>query len=198
MTWELLHDVRRAFDEETGERQIADSNDTERITNTAQIKTALVESDMAELFSSLKSYHRRNRRDKADVRAADEILAYVAGGADDADIVNILLRSKKQGGLYDYAYREKQKNWHSLLPLYGAEKISGREATLLTTCFNSARDEIYIDEYKQLIMNGVTALTSLAEHVGKEEAIAMLTHEPLSKWEKTVDRIISNENKEKS
>ncbi len=118
-------------------------------------------------------------RHNAEDLAKDEILAYYKDGRFDR-IEGLLLAPEEEGGIYDFLEEPKKANY---LWLKSSDKV--RELT------KRVKGRVLIDEYHEIIINGINSIQKM-EQAGyeKEEIIALLTHEPLTKWGKVVKRII--------
>ena len=133
----------------------------------------------------------RNRRERiADERARDEILAYFKGGNRDSQgTLQELTKSGEKGGLYDYLKLDKQdvlKEADGWLKTYGPERF-GEE---FKPKVEKAAEEVYGKEYQDLLKEGIQAVQTLTKKgYTKEETMALLIQEPLSRWDKVVKRL---------
>jgi hypothetical protein len=119
-------------------------------------------------------------RHNAEARAKDEILAYCKDGRFD-QVKGELLTPKKEGGIYDFLEDPKSADYLWLK--------SSAEVRALT---KRVKDRALIDEYKEIIINGIDAIRNMEEAgYNKEEIIALLTHEPLARWKRVTKRIIN-------
>lgn len=116
--------------------------------------------------------------------AKDEILAYLEDGSDGEDIKKDLTALKEQEGVYDYFSIKKEELINYSVKHLGEEK---RDLIEQTT------EDVFVKEYRKLINDGVDTFTKLREEgYSKEEAIALLHHEPFSKWGKLLRRLPIN------
>ena len=133
----------------------------------------------------------RCKREDFESRAKNEILAYFKDGTDTTQIKQILLKTKENGGLYDYF-----RQWY----IENGEKE--RDELISNGLSSDFVDEVFanvfIMEYKiDIIHPAVEALQALSDKsLTKEKIINLLINEPLSKWTKAVKRIqdISDKN----
>ncbi|PIW97469.1 hypothetical protein COZ81_02360 [Candidatus Jorgensenbacteria bacterium CG_4_8_14_3_um_filter_38_10] len=139
-----------------------------------------------ERLATLKSYLRVRRQIISDEKAKDEILAYLKEKRMTmTKIAEYLTIPKEKGGYYDYLISDKQRfiSWF-------AENYSDEFKKFKST-IEKAVEEVYGEEYQNLIRKSVMALQSLRETgYSKEAIIALLIQEPLSGWEKVVKRLI--------
>ena len=112
---------------------------------------------------------------RAEDRARDEILAYVSGGTGPQDILAILTRPREQGGLYDYLSEHRER----------VRRDGMRESDIETVYGMGSSSEYY-----QTVARGIGATQRLMEQgYSLEEMKALLIHEPLTRWDKVVDRL---------
>ena len=51
--------------------------------------------------------------------------------------------------------------------------------------------EVYIDEYRELLNDAMSAIKKMEEAgYDKDEIISLFTHEPLAKWGKATERVL--------
>lgn len=117
---------------------------------------------------------------RASERAKDEILAYNADGSSGYYIVDTLLKSEKEGGIYEYFNVDQ-----TLTDISKIIKQSGEDPA---PYMDRAR-VILTKQYERLLREGVDAYDHLIfdkkyEH---EEAVALLVTQPLNRWKKTVN-----------
>jgi hypothetical protein len=123
----------------------------------------------------------RNFSQPAEESWKNEILAYFIEGRQPDDTFQTLTKPKEQGGFYDHGKDngEKIREW-----------INGRgDRGDDLKVAEQAISEGYAD-YPKLIRNGIDTINYLEKNgYSKEQAIALLIHEPLSRWEKVVNRL---------
>jgi len=118
-------------------------------------------------------------RHNAEEYAKDEILAYYKDGRLPV-VYERLSASKEEDGDYDYLAEPKKIDYLWMKTTDEVRALSKR-----------VRDRVLIKEYKEILTSGVESIRKMeAGGYDKEEIIALLTHEPLSKWEKAVDRVL--------
>lgn len=138
-----------------------------------------------ERLLAVRDYIRTEREFQADEKARDEILAYFVGSGYKKDkIIDILTTTKEDHGLYDYLSGKNQ----ALIDLFTNKFGVEFEATI-----KKEIERVFVTEYKELIKKGTEAFETLNEiGYSKEQVMAILIHEPLSRWEKVVKRIKDN------
>jgi len=131
---------------------------------------------------SLVEWLRGGRELLAELSVKDEILAYMKEGRWDAnDVFNILTKSGKKGGLYDYLTKEKSE----IMAIHSKGKSRDEKKELIKTV-----KQIFETEYYKLIKDGIRSFQDLTDNgYTKEQTIALLNVEPLSKWSKVVKRL---------
>lgn len=126
----------------------------------------------------LEEYFRAFRHN-AEEYAKDEILAYYKDGRLPV-VYERLSASKEEDGDYDYLAEPKKIDYLWMKATDEVRALSKR-----------VRDRVLIKEYKETLASGVESIRKMeAGGYDKEEIIALLTHEPLSKWKKAVDRVL--------
>lgn len=135
----------------------------------------------AQLFSKLVL----DFRVRAEMHAADEILAYSKGKRDPAEIQDILTRSKKKNGIYNFLADDKKRIYATLKEWKEKETLpSGEIDELKKTAIKMLNKD-----YKHLIKDGINIADRLIKIYGKEGTIALLTSEPLRTWSKLEKRL---------
>lgn len=115
----------------------------------------------------------RELREDAERKAKDEILAYYKDGEPINEIVPALLKSKDQGGDYDFLKEE--------LEYYKNPEI-GEAAKKIAK-------KVYETEYKKILDNSIEAISQLRKMgYSRDRIVAILIKEPLSRWPKLVGR----------
>ena len=91
----------------------------------------------------------------------------------------------KNGGLYDYLGEEIKK----IIAIYSRSKDKKEVKEIAETA-----KQIFIDDYRELIRNGIKAFQDLIDNgYSTEQTIALLNAEPLAKWSKIVKRLIQKQ-----
>ena len=131
-----------------------------------------------------------------DNLAKGEIIAYLTDSDNYFDdyfleeIIFVLTGSKKDGGIYDYYSRDR-----SIIRKYAFNDITKIIGRKFMPLIRSVVNEVFVDEYKNIITEAVNSLKSLRDKkYSKEQIIALMQNEPLRKWRKVVDRLITAEN----
>lgn len=120
-------------------------------------------------------------RHNAEEHAKDEILAYYKDGRFNK-VYQELSTEEKDGGIYDYLAKPKKTNYLWMKKDDETKDLVKRIA-----------DRILVKEYKEILENGVAAIKKMeAGGYKKEEIIAFLTYEPLTKWRKASERVLEN------
>ncbi len=138
---------------------------------------------------ALKHLLRFNRQD-IDYQASNEILAYCAEERDFEEIYSSLTKPEVTGGLYEYfddRERLATERWvYDELP----GKL-GKSSEDFKKLLDKDIKEVYVTEYHKLIKEGIKSFEKLKKAgYSTQKAIAVLTHEPLSRWRKTADRLL--------
>lgn len=120
-------------------------------------------------------YFRFIREGIGEHRVADEILSFKKDGQNNAIIINSLVKSEEEGGLYDFFKNEKKR----LLDKFG-------EIPEIDSLIN----KVFVTEYQEMISKALSAFDELTGTLGlsKEEAIAFLTMISIRYWPKMVER----------
>jgi len=136
---------------------------------------------------AVRDFLRVNREALADETAGGEILAYFKDGVTGEEILEIMTKSKEQGGLYDYLNGEKEKLLASSYLFSALEHLDFNPKPIL----ERVASEVYGNEYKNLLKNGIEAVESVAIlGYPKERVVALFIHEPLRRWEKVAKRFL--------
>ncbi|MCL4391993.1 hypothetical protein M1413_01555 [Patescibacteria group bacterium] len=138
---------------------------------------------------ALKHFLRFSRQD-IDYQASNEILAYCAEGVDPQKIYSSLTKSEAMGGLYEYfndQVRLATERWvYDELP----GKL-GKSSEDFKKLLDKDIGEVYVTEYHKLLKEGIESFGKLKKAgYSTQKAIAVFTHEPLSRWKKTADRLL--------
>lgn len=136
-----------------------------------------------ETGASLVEQFRTERERVAELRVKDEIMAFMKEGSwSPESIFNLLTRSGKEGGLYDYLGGKIKE----MISIYSRNKDKEGAKEIVETA-----KQVFIDEYHELIRNGVRAFQDLTDNgYTIEQTIALLNAEPLGKWPKAVKRLL--------
>ena len=127
---------------------------------------------------------RDRRPDEAKLK--DELLAFFKGaGSDPLWIWESLIKSEKNGGLYDY-YSKRKDAAKSFLFNFILLKENDR------SLFEEIYEKVYKTKFHNLITKSMDAFQLLRDRgLSLEQTIALLTHEPLRRWEVVAKRIES-------
>jgi hypothetical protein len=125
----------------------------------------------------LRTYFRKTR-EEAETYAKDETLAYYKDGTGFSEIVKKIFEE------FDFLKKKKESKFR---PLWMSES---EETTAMS---EKIEHEIYFEEYENVLSEATNAIKKM-EDAGyeKEEIIALLTHEPLAKWGKVVEKVLEN------
>jgi len=125
----------------------------------------------------------RGYREWAEIQAKDEILAYFKEGEPAKDVVRRLVELPAGEGGYDHFWYMRKDVLPKIRKSQFGQMYPGAVSAAVATILGK--------EYGEIIRAGVASLHTLEEFgYTKEKAIALLSREPLVKWEKTVRRII--------
>ena len=150
--------------------------------------TAMGEIEDAKDYDQFKVLLRRYMRgymlDKVRV-AKDEALAYYKEGQKDAnDIYNVLTTPKDLGGVYDYFADSKLDIQKRLIEFLG----DSHEGVI-----KDISDEVFEDEYKDILRDGLIAVNKLNEKgYMREEIVNILINEPMEKWPRVAGLLKKN------
>ena len=171
-THEEQHAIHSLFDNEI----ILDPSDPIQVKS---VRQDFLDAETKEEKEKILTNFFRQFRKNAEIFAKDEMLAHYKDGHDDMAFEEITL-PKEEGGGYDYL--EEPRKFQYLWMKTDDETRAMTEKVVQKTL---------IEEYRETIAKGVEAVRKL-EKAGFErgEIIALLTYEPLSKWDKVVERII--------
>lgn len=169
---EEQHMINSIFEKET----MFDPNNPDNVRNVRQsFLTAETKEEREKILISFFRQFRKN----AEAFAKDEMLAHYKDGHDDMALAELTL-SKEDGGGYDYLEEPKKAEY---LWLKTSDEIRALAKEVI--------EKVLSKEYQEILANGVRAVRKM-ETAGyeKEEIITLLTHEPLAKWEKVVERVL--------
>ncbi len=141
-----------------------------------------------DLLVNLDDLCRREREQKAELKAKDEILAMMKEGRWSMEEVFYLLKKPgKKGGLYDYLAKDKEE----IIKFYSNNKSPDEKKKVIETV-----KQVFETEYHKLIKNGIRSFQDLIDNgYTMEQTIALLNAEPLVKWPKIVRRLIKKQTK---
>ncbi len=122
-------------------------------------------------------------QEKAEEESRDEILAYFKDGRSFDDILTTLSLKKNEGGGYDFLVEDRDMAEHNVALLFGEE-------------FRSFAKEkasgMYDAEYRGHLKTALQSVERLTKAgYDRDKAIALLVHEPLSRWDTAVGRILA-------
>jgi hypothetical protein len=145
-----------------------------------------------EFRRGLRQLLRREREVRADDHARDEIIAYFKEGRSAEQIFANLAQPESAGGLYDYIAATERESEDYFQAVAATSKIN------VMPIIKEEQKRTWDNEYKRLIMETVGIPKALREKgYSTEEVIALLIHEPLSRWTRVVERL-SPQKKNKS
>ena len=123
------------------------------------------------------------QRENLESLAEDEILAFYKTG--NWSLEEILEKFKRKGGVYDYFNRYRGRFKQTI-----EEKLEPGVYEKNKETINKALEQVLVNEYRREITKAINAIKEL-EEMGKsrDEIIYLLITEPLSRWEKLVNRI---------
>ena len=158
----------------------------------ARLKMAEKDNERELVIKQYFSYIRK----KFENLARNEIIAYLTeegNGFDDYFLEEVILNLtalRKDGGIYDYYFNE-----HDIIRKYVFKdivKIIGRK---FMPSIRLIANEVFVDEYKNIIREAVNSLELLHDKkYSKEQIIALMQKEPLRKWRRVVGRLLAAEN----
>ena len=131
----------------------------------------------------------RIARQQEEEYARDEILACFKDGAHSAeDILDKLAKPAEEGGVYDFLARER-----GYIGAWTDKFYTGRE---YGEWLRGAAKKAFGEEYHNVLKESIDAFERL-RYAGYStaQAIALLIHEPLSRWKKVVDRQLGGASK---
>ncbi|MDO8571337.1 MAG: hypothetical protein Q7R79_01530, partial [bacterium] len=131
------------------------------------------------LFRSLLIRYFKSERQKGEIRAQNEILAYTIMGTSSRRIIHLLSQKKEDGGLYDY-FRETSKEL----------RVALTRSQCLPKMYDDLYTRVFEKEYYGLVKNSVRAITILAEAgFSPHMCVGLLMAEPLNTWQKVIRRL---------
>ena|GEM_PF-1528494 len=174
---EEQHAIKRLFREK---KRIDELSNVETIEKLKEVKTR------EEALMGLKRFFQFHR-EFGEIGAKDEMLAYLKdGGLNRDQIISSLTKSEKDGGIYDY-FSDKEE-----LKKFISENIAEEYKDLADEVMN----QVFEVEYRKLLEKSIDAFRRLEQNgYSKDKAIALLIHEPLSRWEKVVNRLLEETDK---
>ena len=173
-THEEQHMINSIFEKE----KMLDPSNPENVRN---VRQDFITAETREEKEKILIDFFRQFRINAEAFAKDEIIAHYKDGHDDMALVELTL-SKEEGGGYDYLEEPKR-----------AEYLWLKTSDEVRALTREVVEKVLVKEYRKTLADGVLAVRKMEEAgYGREEIIAILTHEPLAKWEKVVARVIKN------
>lgn len=144
-----------------------------------RIDVAATPEELRDGICKLLRMYRGEMEDKD--RASDEIFAYLREGRPSNEILRILMKSP----LYDY-FRGERKRTKEAVQSFRGDRFTKEEERI----YDEAADQVFIEEYRERITQGLTAYLGLRQMGFTEEGVrGVLLHEPLTRWGKVVERI---------
>jgi len=127
----------------------------------------------------------RSEREHIFNKVKDEILAYYKGIRPLEYIKEMLLRPSMEGGSYDYFYHAKDYLENALKERLTPEIFKKNKKNI-----EKILCQVFIEEYADEIIKAINSINKL-EKLGKsqKEIIYLLITEPLSRWDKLVQRM---------
>ena len=189
---EEQHAIKRLFEEPLRREEFFDN-----------FWQSLNKNDMDGAENALKNYL-RHRREEGEVRAKDEILAYLKEGVSDSATLRTLMEKK---GLYNY-FKNSRKDIEDYLKgknemgkvffqAFDLAKNKDLRKGILSS-FKKMDKQVFEEEYKDILKSGIDSYRTLMRSgYSQDQTIALLINEPLDKWKKVVDRILEQKNKDK-
>lgn len=176
---EEQHSINKLFEENYRERNVID-----------RLHEAKSDEDLKLALINLIVYRREYVADK---RGKDELLAYSKAGSKNIRDTKKKLTDRSVYALYDYMAPAS-----SFSPMITDDDNSGKliKAKIMLNSehpnlhLGPLRQKYFVDKYENVLRSGLESLKKM-EKMGysKDDTIAMLTHEPLEKWPKVVNRL---------
>lgn len=138
---------------------------------------------------SLKRFFIEARKE-FERRAEIEIIALFKGGFSKDGILDILI---KKNGAYDYYAAEKilMKRDEKLIK-FNTKFFIKRLGVKFTPMIKKIAKQVFVEDYPKLLEESVDAMFDLQiEEYSNEKIVALLSTEPLRKWRKVVDRLLT-------
>lgn len=176
---EEQHSINKLFEEKFQERNVID-----------RLREAKSDRDLKLALINLIAYRREY---VADRMGKDELLAYSKAGAKNTRRIKKILTDRSVYALYDY-----QAPLVSLFPVKTDDENSGKMIEAVTMIdseysdlhLGSLRQQYFVDKYENILRKGLESMKKMQKMgYSNDEAIALLTHEPLEKWPKVVGRL---------
>ncbi len=186
----LFDGVQRVFQYENIKNNLTECvADHERLNAKADATPEDKERAFLRARNATESFVRMAREMSQDGRARDEILAFFAQGTPSDQILQSLTKKKADGGLYDYE-AEGPLDLEKILATQAGVKAD--TAKDLATKFEPLKEHVFGEEYKNEIKKGLDAFQLLRDEGWKDETIrGVFLHEPLGRWMKVANRLVS-------
>lgn len=120
---------------------------------------------------------------KAEEESRDEILAYFKDGRSLDEILTTLALKKDEGGGYDFLVEDRTMGEYNVAVLFGEE---------FQSFARSKAKKMYDTEYRDHLKTALQSVERLTKAgYDRDKAIALLVHEPLSRWDKVTGRLLA-------
>lgn len=120
---------------------------------------------------------------KAEEESRDEILAYFKDGRSLDEILTTLSLKKDEGGGYDFLVEDRAMGEYNVAVLFGEE---------FQSFARSKASKMYDAEYRDHLKTALQSVERLTKSgYDRDKAIALLVHEPLSRWDKVTGRLLA-------
>lgn len=122
-------------------------------------------------------------QEKAEEESRDEILAYFKDGRSLDEILATLALKKDEGGGYDFLMEDRAMGEYNVAVLFGEE---------FQSYARSKASKMYDTEYRDHLKTALQSVERLTRAgYDRDRAIAVLVHEPLSRWDKVTGRLLA-------
>ncbi len=122
-------------------------------------------------------------QEKAEEESRDEILAYFKDGRSLDEILTTLTLKKDEGGGYDFLVDDRASAEYNVALLFGED---------FQAFARSKAGKMYDTEYREHLKTALQSVERLTKAgYDRDKAIALLVHEPLSRWDKVTGRLLT-------
>lgn len=134
---------------------------------------------------------RKERQQIEENKVKDEMLAFVKQGTSIRDIDHYLTKPASEGGLYDFFDKDSRQELMKDL-------MKGLSSSL-SPVISKAVDDVFVNEYQQILEDCKTAVIILQKNsFSKEEIVNLLINEPFEDWRLAVERLRTEKIKQDS